>query len=62
MPQVLYIQPVNNTFAELYHRAAEIFNSTAPAERNSGFDLFCDASDTMPFGDFAVLVGQGVVR
>lgn len=59
MPQILYIQPTTNTFAELYQAAAEAYNATPRAKRNSGFDLFCDASDTGPLGDHAVLVSQG---
>lgn len=59
MPQVLYIQPTTNVFAELYQAAAEAYNATPQAERNSGFDLFCDASDTSPLGDHSVLVSQG---
>ena len=59
MPQILYIQPVNNTFVELYQTAANVYNSTPVGERNSGFDLFCDAGDIGFAGDFTVLVSQG---
>jgi dUTPase len=59
MSQVLYIQPLNNTFVELYQTAANVYNSTSMVERNSGFDLFCDAADATGAGDFTVLVSQG---
>jgi dUTP pyrophosphatase len=59
MSQILYIQPLNNTFAELYQTAANVYNSTSMNERNSGFDLFCDATDVGFAGDFTVLVSQG---
>lgn len=59
MPQILYIQPTNNTFAALYQAAAEAYNRTPVGERNSGFDLFCDAADVGFAGDFTVLVSQG---
>jgi dUTPase len=41
----LFIAPTNNTSAELYRSAADIWNRTPVGERNSGFDLFCDISD-----------------
>lgn len=59
MPQILYIQPTNDEFAELYRNSAEAYNATTMAERNSGFDVFCDAADTAGLGDHAVLVSQG---
>ena len=59
MPQILYIQPTTNAFAELYQAAADAYNETPMAERNSGFDLFSDASDTGPLSDFAIVVSQG---
>lgn len=59
MPQILYIQPTNDAFAELYHNAAAAYNSSPLPVRNSGFDLFCDTTDVAAFGDNTVLVGQG---
>jgi len=59
MPQILFLQPTNNTFAALYQEAAEAYNKTPLQERNSGFDLYCDAGDIGFAGDFTVLVSQG---
>lgn len=59
MPQILYINPTTDAFAELYRNSADAYNATPLAERNSGFDLFCDASDSVGLGDYAVLVSQG---
>jgi dUTP pyrophosphatase len=55
----LFICPVNNEFAELYKSAADAYNRTPFQERNSGFDLFCDVSDTSGMPRFTFLVGQG---
>jgi dUTPase len=54
----LFIQPLNADFAARYREAADAYNRTAPAERNSGFDLFCDTTDT-DHTAFAHLVSQG---
>lgn len=54
----LFIQPLNADFANRYRTAADAYNRTAPAERNSGFDLFCDTTD-MDHTAFAHLVSQG---
>jgi dUTPase len=57
---ILYIEPAADGFAELYHTAANAYNSTPMAERNSGFDLFCDTSlidDT--WSRHCLLVSQG---
>jgi dUTP pyrophosphatase len=59
MPQILYIQPVNDRFAESYHTFADLYNGVPLAIRNSGFDLFCDITDVSALGENAVLVGQG---
>lgn len=59
MPQILYIHPTNDAFAELYRNSADVYNSTNISDRNSGFDLFCDASAAEPLGDHATLVSQG---
>ena len=54
----LFIIPTNDEFADLYRKSADAYNRTAPEERNSGFDLFCDAKQVRPFG-YAHLVEQG---
>lgn len=54
----LYIQPLNADFADRYRIAADAYNRTAPAERNSGFDLFCDTAD-IDRAAYAHLVSQG---
>ncbi len=41
----LFIVPTTNALADLYRTAADAWNRTPPAERNSGFDVFCDPSD-----------------
>lgn len=64
----LFIEPINDEFAVLYRDAADSYNSTPLAERNSGFDLYCDKSSiTFCYGssidtelmNYCVLVGQG---
>jgi dUTPase len=57
----LYIKPVSEAFATLYADWARQYNNTPPAARNSGFDLFCDATGdaNLTFSDTAILVGQG---
>lgn len=56
----LFIEPVTDGFAELYHTAANTYNSTPMAERNSGFDLFCDVRDIdETYSAHCLLVGQG---
>jgi dUTPase len=54
----LFIQPLSIHFATLYREAADAYNRTALAERNSGFDLFCDTTDT-DHTAYAHLVSQG---
>lgn len=54
----LFIQPLNADLANRYRIAADAYNLTTPAERNSGFDLFCDTTDT-DHTAFAHLVSQG---
>ena len=54
----LFIQPLGADFADRYRVAADAYNRTVSAERNSGFDLFCDTSDT-DHTAFAHLVSQG---
>lgn len=41
----LYIAPTHDAFAALYRTAADAWNRTPVAERNSGFDLYCDTTD-----------------
>lgn len=56
----LYIEPTSDVFAELYRSAADSYNSMPLAERNSGFDLFCDPSvidDT--YSEHCLLIEQG---
>jgi dUTPase len=56
----LFIQPLNEAFADLYRSAANAYNTTPPAERNSGFDLHCDAGDLDDtYSAHCLLVSQG---
>ena len=55
----LFIIPTSNAFAELYRSAADAYNTTPVKERNSGFDLFCDASAVAQLRDDTILVDQG---
>jgi dUTP pyrophosphatase len=55
----LFLAPTANAFAELYRNAADAYNRTPPAERNSGFDLFCDATDVETVYPHVAIVGQG---
>lgn len=56
----LFIQPLSEEFAELYRTAANTWNQTVSSERNSGFDLYCDANDvTYQYGEGAAVVGTG---
>jgi dUTPase len=56
----LFIQPLNEAFADLYCSAANAYNTTAPEERNSGFDLHCDATDIDDtYSAYCLLVSQG---
>ena len=57
-PLRLFIQPLTIRFAELYRSAADAYNRTPPAERNSGFDLFCDTADS-DLTEYAHIVSQG---
>jgi dUTP pyrophosphatase len=54
----LFIQPLTIHFAALYREAADMYNRTLPAERNSGFDLHCDMA-TAETHDFCHFVSQG---
>lgn len=54
----LFIQPLSIHFATLYREAADNYNRTEVAGRNSGFDLFCDTAD-IDRAAFAHLVSQG---
>ena len=54
----LFIVPTNDAFADLYRKSADAYNRTPPEERNSGFDLFCDATRVQEFG-CSSLVEQG---
>lgn len=56
----LYIEPINDAFAELYRSAADSYNSMPLAERNSGFDLFCDPHDIDDtYSAHCLLISQG---
>ena len=55
----LFIIPTSNAFAELYRSAADAYNTTPMKERNSGFDLFCDASAVAQLTPNTILVDQG---
>lgn len=54
----LFIVPTNDAFADLYRKSADAYNCTPLEERNSGFDLFCDATRVQAFG-CSNLVEQG---
>ena len=54
----LFIVPTNDAFADLYRKSADAYNRTPAEERNSGFDLFCDATRVQTFG-CSSLVEQG---
>ena len=56
----LFIEPLNRDFAQLYQQAADAWNQTPTDQRNSGFDLYCDAADvTYHNAGGSVLVGMG---
>jgi dUTPase len=56
----LFIEPVGQEFTDLYHQAADRWNQTPNDQRNSGFDLYCNADDLeYHSGDMSVLVGMG---
>lgn len=55
----LFIIPTSNAFAELYRSAADAYNTTPVKERNSGFDLFCDAAAVAQLTPNTILVDQG---
>jgi len=55
----LFISPTSSDFASMYQRAAEAYNRTPYAERNSGFDLYADRSTVQELRPDCVLVGQG---
>lgn len=42
-PLRLFIAPTSHAFREIYQKAADAYNTTPYHERNSGFDVFCDA-------------------
>jgi dUTPase len=54
----LFVAPVDPRFEALYRSAADSYNQTPIAERNSGFDLFVDGSDVNPYS-WGAMVGQG---
>ena len=54
----LFIIPTDDEFADLYRKSADAYNRTPPEERNSGFDLFCNAARVQQFG-CSSLVEQG---
>jgi dUTP pyrophosphatase len=57
---ILYIEPISDAFAELYRSAADSYNSMPFAERNSGFDLYCDTSDIDDtYSQHCLLISQG---
>jgi dUTPase len=58
MPLTLYIQPTNPAHAQHYRAAAIAYNNTPYGERNSGFDLYMDTSDTQD-AVYGWIVGQG---
>lgn len=58
-PLRLFIQPVNDVFADLYTKAADAYNTTPLEERNSGFDLFCDGGDVANVTELTTIVGLG---
>ncbi len=54
----LFIAPTQHE--SLYEKAAAEYNARAPAERDSGFDLYCDGGDVdTVYSKYAALVGQG---
>lgn len=55
----LFIAPTNNEFAELYKSAADAYNRTPMDQRNAGFDLYSDLTDTERVSEHCVLVNQG---
>jgi hypothetical protein len=60
MSYTLYIKPTNATFASLYEQNAAAYNALPASSRQSGFDLYCDAStvDTS-YSPVSVVVEQG---
>lgn len=54
----LFIQPINDAFADLYRTAANAYNTTPYDQRNSGFDLHCDFDDMVDNAN-STLMGQG---
>ena len=58
MPLTLYIQPTTPVHEELYQAAAASYNRTPYDERNSGFDLYMDCSDSTNVGH-GWIIGQG---
>jgi dUTP pyrophosphatase len=55
----LFIAPTSPKMEQLYHTAADKYNTTPPAERNSGFDLHTDTTDVATLRDRTYLVSQG---
>lgn len=56
----LFICPTSPAFKALYTTAADAYNTTPYEQRNSGFDLFIDATDVVPLAENrGVLVGHG---
>jgi dUTPase len=55
----LFICPTSDDFYTMYCRAADAYNRTPYAERNSGFDLYTDHNNVQALRSDCVLVGQG---
>jgi dUTPase len=55
----LFIAPTNPAFYELYLKAADAYNTTPYAERNSGFDMYCDTGSAINTQQHATFVEQG---
>jgi dUTPase len=55
----LFICPTSTDFEAMYRRAADVYNRTPYAERNSGFDLYTDGKQAQLLQAGCMLVGQG---
>lgn len=56
----LFIAPTSEEFAVLYRTAADAYNCTPMEERDSGFDLHCNATDVQNTNStHSLLVSQG---
>lgn len=58
-PLRLFIAPTSSEFAALYRNAADAYNQTPYAERNSGFDVFSDFYGSTIHGNGTRFVPQG---